>query len=403
MWIAKYQQRLILWGLLLCLGAISNYYTARLSLKHQLDSYLGQTLTAHIENALQSSFHDLENRHFIESQINQHFSQLQMQAPAGHFLQCRVNLLNWTTDQPLPADTSQTFTLAWQSGASQQRMQFDMPCQMNWPAWFWWQGLLAGALLALMLVLPLPLSKRQLAWQKLAAPRVSKKVLHSSLPHIQVLPTRQYQWLCDALHHARADAVMECLQDRRFYTLSNVEFDWLLCALKQPNITADEALRIAKSPAELEFIADTEQLTVHGLHVPMAKTPYLYYLWYAQLRCLQHEQGWLLNPPPNKPELASGKLLAEFMRAHQGHPRAINDLQNHGLTPKKLDQNRNRIRESLLSIMDENLAEAFLFESRRDPRSGRFAHRIAVEPHAIRLTCEQKNISSHSSQENKSQ
>ncbi|GAA0350460.1 hypothetical protein GCM10009092_13570 [Bowmanella denitrificans] len=376
---AKYHRRLAIWCALVVLSLPCSYYTALLSVRQQLNTYLQESLTMHVNDALQSSIHDLNNRRFIVEQINQHISQWQTQAVAGHFLSGQLTLLDWQTNNPLPQGGPDTLNLQWDSGPAHHQMQFKLSWQLDTVKWLQLQGLLAVLLLIFLLLFPQPLSARQRDWQLRIGPLLNRNTMQVSLARISALSAQQYQWLSIELasNSLKDSQLQACLLDSRFYSLTTIQFDWLLCALNQPECSAEQAMSIACAPAELVFLP--QQVQIHGLVIPMAKTPLLYYRWYAQQRWQNLDEGWLLNPATNKADLPTGAALANFMRAHQGHSRAINDLEQNGLTPKKLDQNRNRIRETLCAVLGEALAEPYLFESKRDIRSGRFAHRIAVD------------------------
>jgi hypothetical protein len=142
-------------------------------------------------------------------------------------------------------------------------------------------------------------------------------------------------------------------------------------------------LGVAMANDGVLFDHSRHSVIVHGIDLPLAKTPYFYYAWYAQLRYRCLNDGWVLNPAPDRPSRAQAELLMELMHSYGGHRKAINELAAHGLRGKLLDQNRNKIKDELAAVLGEGLAEHYLFETARDMRSGRYRYRLRLPPEAI--------------------
>jgi len=49
------------------------------------------------------------------------------------------------------------------------------------------------------------------------------------------------------------------------------------------------------------------------------------------------------------------------------------------------DQNRNKIKDCMTAILGEDLAENFLFESKRDFNTGRYSYRLALKVDKINI------------------
>lgn len=145
----------------------------------------------------------------------------------------------------------------------------------------------------------------------------------------------------------------------------------------------DRALAVARAPAHIQFDCKNFQVLVHGIPIGLSKTPFFYFLWYARRRL--DGDDWYLNPPTNRSDRESAESLIALMEDLRGHNKSINDLREHGLRAKTLDQNRNKIRDELVSALGENLAETYLFESRRDMKSGRYSYRLALSPDRIKI------------------
>jgi hypothetical protein len=114
-------------------------------------------------------------------------------------------------------------------------------------------------------------------------------------------------------------------------------------------------------------------ITIGQETLTMSKTPFFYYYWYIK-RSVEHLPPYI-NPPSTKPDRDKGRELAQMMRCFGGHARAINELEQHGLKAKTLDQNRNKIKDELLAHFGE-LAEPYLFLKSRDQKTGRYQHQL---------------------------
>ncbi|WP_257275784.1 MULTISPECIES: hypothetical protein [unclassified Endozoicomonas] len=105
----------------------------------------------------------------------------------------------------------------------------------------------------------------------------------------------------------------------------------------------------------------------------MSKTPFFYYYWYAK-RSLDGLPAYI-NPCSTRPDTDKGHELAQIMRSYRGHARAINELEQHGLKARTLDQNRNKIKEEMRAHFGD-LAQAYLFVKSRDQKTGRYQHAL---------------------------
>ncbi|WP_234494161.1 hypothetical protein [Vibrio maritimus] len=156
-------------------------------------------------------------------------------------------------------------------------------------------------------------------------------------------------------------------------------------ALTRPQnstLPAIEATNKPRGPVEPNSTID-HRLTIHlldrtitiGQHkLTMSKTPFFYYYWYIK-RSIDNLPPYI-NPPSTKPDIDNGRELAQMMRCFGGHARAINELEQHGLKAKTLDQNRNKIKDEMLAHFGER-AEPYLFLKSRDPKTGRYQHQLA--------------------------
>jgi hypothetical protein len=126
-------------------------------------------------------------------------------------------------------------------------------------------------------------------------------------------------------------------------------------------------------------------LQLHGLDVPVSGTPLFYYAWYAMARQQEEGKGWITNPATNRPDPAAGRELIKLMSHYDGHARAINDLERAGLKARTLDQNRSKIKDEIVAVLGEELADAYLFEASKHPNGIQMRYRLRVAAHAIKI------------------
>ncbi|EOB6258326.1 hypothetical protein ACHELR_000310 [Vibrio fluvialis] len=166
--------------------------------------------------------------------------------------------------------------------------------------------------------------------------------------------------------------------------------DYLLAVIAsyQSSYTIEDAVELlnqASQPLALKFITHSGQLQVrlNALVIPLSVTPAIYWLWYAQRRKCESDNGWVSNPPANRPDVFSAQSLIELMEQFGGHGRAISELKQHGLRAKTLDQNRNKIKEALLGVVGETLTEACGFENGRKDQNAQSCYRLKMSPNRI--------------------
>lgn len=170
-------------------------------------------------------------------------------------------------------------------------------------------------------------------------------------------------------------------------SLSGTPLKWYQLACK--TYPKSKAKQIATSNNTLVFSPAHHELSIHGMPITLSKTPYFYYLWYAQRRLAASVPGgWHLNPSQLQADTRSAQELIALMRCFKGHTKAINDLESNDLRAKTLDRNRNKIKEELTAVLGEELAADYLFDAERDPRTNRFKYRLKMPPEKISI----KNI-----------
>ncbi|MBU2870956.1 hypothetical protein [Colwellia sp. E2M01] len=177
----------------------------------------------------------------------------------------------------------------------------------------------------------------------------------------------------------------QCQAQQENKAFNDVSLKKLKAALLQPNLNYDQSYLLAKEPCELSFNIDLLTVSANNIEIPLAKTPFFYYLYYAYLRVEDIHSGWLINPSVNTPDFDSAKKLLVLLNNYNGHSKSINELETHGLRAKTVDQNRNKIKEAFIAQLGEELSQNYLFEQVRDTRTGRFKYRLELNIEHILL------------------
>jgi hypothetical protein len=177
--------------------------------------------------------------------------------------------------------------------------------------------------------------------------------------------------------------VLSVVTDDRVAALTENEVDWLLVKLKSESDNLSDALVLATRGDSIVIDLNEMELTVRGLPVPVSRTPLFYYAWYALSRAAG--DGWITNPASNRPDLAVGQELAKLMDRYGGHAKAINDLEQAGLKARTLDQNRSKVKDDIVAVLGETLAQPYLFDASKHPDGARMRYRLHMEPDQIHI------------------
>ncbi|MEX2333584.1 MAG: hypothetical protein WD600_04950, partial [Pseudohongiella sp.] len=332
------------WLMLTVVLSLAGAGVALWSAKTSLQDTLAEQLPRRLADALQFSFvSDADTINLVSNAVDQDLGSLSVAGRSALLHNCSAQLIRLLSSAPqrtttrsarlLPVAT--TIRVDWHHGQSPEVASFQLQCTLDVPRLLGINAFLALVSVLLMLLLPPVMSRR--------------------------LP-------------------------------------WLLLGIKQHGYSARglrQALAIALAPATMRFDHQQHSVTLHGITLTLPKTPYFYYVWYARLRLGSarvsgaspgdNSEGWLLNPATDRPDRVSATFLIELMTACGGHQKAINDLTEHGLRAKILDQNRNKVKDELCRVLGETLAAPYLFESERDPRTARYRHRLACAANLIVL------------------
>lgn len=146
-------------------------------------------------------------------------------------------------------------------------------------------------------------------------------------------------------------------------------------------------LEKASKPLSLSFVLSdgNVEVTVNDVKIPVSTTPAIYWLWYAKKRMSELDDGWVLNPPSNRPSKQLAEELITLMEQYGGHGRAISELKQHGLKAKTLDQNRNKIKDAILNMFGESVIEYLGFESGKQGDNAQSIYRLKISPNAISI------------------
>lgn len=175
-------------------------------------------------------------------------------------------------------------------------------------------------------------------------------------------------------------AVVQIVAGQGVAALDEAGIDWFVLGISH-FADAEKALALATAPGSIEIDLTKMSLRLRGLSVPMSGTPLFYYAWYALQR--RAGDGWVTNPASNRPDLEVGQEIAQLMSLHKGHGRAIKDLEQGGLKARTLDQNRSKIKEDIVSVLGEKLAEIYLFETSKHPDGIHMQYRLRLDSSAI--------------------
>lgn len=284
----------------------------------------------------------------------------------------------------LEDSTSNWFNLAVISNLAEQRVKtrFDFTYQVSWLSLLLFTLLVCLSLNLLVAAFPNARKQKLTAWrnrlQTIGFNKSQAKFIANKLSASSVATQQQCQWIMAQNSSDERTWLLEHLLDTQ---LKPEQFSWLQLALSK-KICAKDALNIATATDELTIDLTNSQVTIHGLPCQLKITPLIYYYWYAQKQ--KDNLGAYINPAINKPDREQGQYLAELMQQYGGHKKAINDLLENGLKGKTLDQNRNKIKEELTQQLGD-LAENYLFDSRRDGRTARYQYWLKLPAEKITL------------------
>ena len=400
--------RLGLLPLLFVALALLAYAQATSSYKQQLREYVERNVLQKVDSPELYSFNDPVTQQFLAQEMNRDLAEL---CGAG----------GW---QPLMDCSAQVFSFqglafAVAPGAS-QIMDFYQPPQspkpllqvavfyrMSWSFLLLVPGGLALLAWLALALLPAPVAADRLLWigelKRLGLTQAHALALTQAMP---VLPSAGVAHLGELMRLCQQDnpdlaerlslaQILALAADARVIALSEAQLPWLLKGLEyypdQLDLDLDPALAGANAPEQLQFFPESKTLSIHGLQLSIADTPFFYYYWYALLRHAS-DDGWYANPAQTRPDMLSSQGLQALLEKYGGHAKAASELRDKGLRAKTLDQNRSKIKDELVRHLGEALAQPYLFDQQRDLRTARFNYRISLAPAAIQLPAEDLDL-----------
>lgn len=373
--------RPVQWLVLFSLSVTVGYAQQQHSRLQQVESALSHQLPARVKEAFSDIFTNEDPEQLIVSRINKDLER------SGNIQQAQACVIELVA---LNSPDSRSFwpfgsqlAIHWQWEERQYQSVISVGCQAGIP-----QLLGKGLVLSLILVgaialLPGPITGVRREWISRLLQEGSNLVQAyagtGEVDHLNTVQQRSLAQLVDSGVCTARQALVS-FNPRLLSDLSEQQLQWLQVGLKHSNGNFEAALQVARCEDQLLFDLASGRLSVHGLSLTLPKTPYFYYLWYASRRVQTEgsENGWTMNPSVQRPDHEGAEQLIQWMELADGHRKAINDLKQHGLRAKTLDQNRNKIKEELVSVLGENLAAAFLFETERDSKTGRSRYRLVL-------------------------
>ncbi len=284
----------------------------------------------------------------------------------------------------------QSTTLALPRNQVDREVEIGVSCAPGWTGALALACVLGASFLALFFLLPPPLSGTHRGWIEYLLERgygEGEAFDIVSACDAGSLAMNPVQLHCiEGLHDAQARnfaEVLDVVTDPRVAQLDEDGAAWLLLGLRGEGGDLGGALALAGTGDSMTIDLGQMTLSVRGLSVAMSGTPLFYLAWYAISR--REGDGWITNPASNRPDAQAAAELVDLMSRHDGHARAINDLQQAGLKARTLDQNRSKIKEELVATLGESLAARYLFESSRHPDGVRMRYRLALPGDRIGL------------------
>lgn len=368
---------------IICLLSLILTVTAvlpRVSSQLSFEQFANNNLSTIINQSLESGFNDADIFSYLTDQLETTYQRIETESVLPIIKSCSMQIIDWKVNQELPISSISATTVTWKEGALQHQLLFELDCRYNLLNWFIYFILCSTLSLLIFSFWPTPYSHRQQQWLLQTSNTLNRSQQIEFNKFIDALTSPQYQWLETHITKKQwqTSALLNCIKHNNFRLLDSEQLFWLDIAFSQSD-NLDDAIAIAKHDDNLIFELKEKVIFVHGLKIKLPITPFFYYYWYASKRLQDQHQGWLLNPASTKPDRQLGEELAKLMSEYGGSTRAINDLLENGLTPKKLDQNRNRIKDELISLLGETHAETYLFSSKRDLKTTRFSYRLTID------------------------
>lgn len=376
-----------------CLAPMAEYQLARM-IEKNLPQLMMDVFDERLFNDGQGRVRNDDVIQLLAQHINNQLTHYIETGPLALVQDCQLNLTR-IDDLAIPNNIQQTpihrfITVAFLRNHINRTVESRLDCQYNPASW----TLVVASLMTIFSLLWLtgirPLNRFQSIWFQhlINAGYSGSRARRAILPlQGQQLDFNDNQRQCfEAIHqanHFNAAIALRQASLPAVRQLNSRDLHWLLTALRWNNADFEQALQLASTPDRLVIDLPEVKISIRGVDIPMAKTPLLYFAWYAMART--QGDGWITNPASNKPNKDLGTALASFMWRYKGHAKAIGDLEEMGLKAKTLDQNRSKIKDDICAALGETLANDYLFEVDKSGPAGRSRYRLLLTPEAISI------------------
>lgn len=378
----------VLSAVLLQLLYASSESSLRTALAQQLRQHLFLTVGEGYFNSSGDTANDATALQRIGANLNQALAGVVQPRWYSAYGQCSVRVLAIDGVAIEGATAAASFAILLPRNQREREFVIGYECEPRYRTGLLLVGLLGLLFWVLYRQLPAPMSQAHRFWMNyLLAQGYQGDAAFGILRAFGASQLRlgaEREQLLQQLHDpgkANFGPLLQLFNDARVARFNSHQMQWLQLGLERGGHEA--AIALAEAEDALTIDLSTLSVNVHGLPVPMGGTPLFYYAWYALRR--KEGEGWVSNPPSNRPDLARGAELAALMERFGGHGRAINDLEKGGLKAKTLDQNRSRIKEELVRVLGESLATNYLFEGGRGPDGVLMRYRLALPPERIHV------------------
>lgn len=323
----------------------------------------------------------------LMASINRDLQHSHYASPLPVLGDCQLRLLDlYGQTEPLSGGFSGVLAFDWFHGLEKQTAHLLVSCSGNWPVLGLSQLFLALSTAFVFALLPVPLGSLARQWQKrFVQDGVDEKTALQLAIAIEALNRHQQKAfkLMSEISDESPQQLLDKIKNVDIAPLSDSQWQWFERGYMHTH-SLSQALSIAQCEDDLCFYPDEHKVMIHGLECLLPQTPFYYYQWYARLK-LADGEGWYINPAADRPDSVAAGQLVILMQQHSGHGKAINDLQRQGLRSKVLDQNRNKLKDKLHEMLGETLAAGYLFNVRRDQKSGRHQYQLAVPADKLQI------------------
>ncbi|MEI8650351.1 hypothetical protein P4S73_24770 [Paraglaciecola sp. Hal342] len=360
-----------------------SYFWAQLSLVRNIEAEFVRGIASEPSNKSFLGIGGFESKRFFMKQLTTQLNEIDALALVPIFVNCQCDDIRVAQSNSIFAILSTSPLVMLKDPLFHGVYTSRLRCELRWLNWLVGQFIATLLILLVIVVLPKPLSQRQ---KQCLAKYNQYDITVSSANKVIALDPMQQRLFDLVLEYEKCDeqniaSLLTWTEQKMVEKLTTNNLAWFTKALTLGENKQSAFYIGCEATQKLIFLPLQRSVVIRGLLIKLPPTPFFYYLWYANQR-LQND-GWILNPQTNKPDAEQAEALISLMSTYKGHGKAINDLERNGLTAKKLDQNRNKIKEEISLVVGESLAMNYLFGSQRDYKTQRYAYRLNLLPEQI--------------------